>query len=67
MTWYLRSKGDHDTHHGVLGPGGTVIAACGVRFVPLSLPLGRVGLPGYPQDRDQICPACETHRKAGAR
>lgn len=55
------------THHGVLGPDGTVTASCGVTFRPRPLPYGRASLPGYPQDPDQICPACETHRKAGAR
>lgn len=67
MTWYLRSKGDHDTHHGELSADGTVLARCGVRFAPLGLPLGRVSLPGYPQDHDQVCPACDLHRKDGAR
>ncbi|MGH3755448.1 MAG: hypothetical protein ACRDRP_22685 [Pseudonocardiaceae bacterium] len=59
--------GDHDTHHGELSAKGTVGALCGVRFVPLPLPFGRVSLPGYPQDRDQICPACDIRRKKGAR
>ncbi|MGH3773910.1 MAG: hypothetical protein ACRDRW_21385 [Pseudonocardiaceae bacterium] len=68
MSWYLRSRADHDTHHGELGPDGVVVAACGVRFTPLPLPFGRVSLPGYPQDRDQICPACDTIRRGrGAR
>lgn len=65
MTWYLRSMGDQDTHEGELGAKGTVAASCGVRFTPLPLPYDRVSLPGYPQDRDQICPTCETRRKQG--
>ncbi|MGB6164381.1 MAG: hypothetical protein WCF33_09785 [Pseudonocardiaceae bacterium] len=67
MTWYLRSKKDHDTHHGERGADGTVGASCGVRFVPLTLPYGRVSLPGYPQDRDQICPTCDLRRRRGTR
>ncbi|MBV9030934.1 MAG: hypothetical protein JO364_11670 [Pseudonocardiales bacterium] len=67
MTWYLRSMGDHDTHHGELGAEGTVAASCGVRFTPLPLPYSRVSLPGYPQDRDQVCPACDTRRREAAR
>lgn len=67
VTWYLRSTKDHDTHHGELGAEGTVVASCGVRFRPFPLPYDRVSLPGYPQDRDQICSACETRRKQGAR
>ncbi|MGH3686416.1 MAG: hypothetical protein ACRDRU_18615 [Pseudonocardiaceae bacterium] len=67
MTWYLRSKADRDTHHGELGPEGTVAALCGVRFTPIPLPYDRVSLPGYPQDRDQTCPECDTRRKQGAR
>ncbi|MBV8542285.1 MAG: hypothetical protein JO268_17410 [Pseudonocardiales bacterium] len=63
MTWFLRSMGDRDTHHGVVGPDGAVAAACGARFTPRPLPYDRVSLPGYPQDRDQICPACEHHRR----
>ncbi|MGH3771748.1 MAG: hypothetical protein ACRDRW_10185 [Pseudonocardiaceae bacterium] len=58
MTWYLRSIGDHDTHHGELAADGIVTASCGVKFEPRLLPLGRIGLPGRPYDRDQICPAC---------
>ncbi|MEO7193555.1 MAG: hypothetical protein ABIZ05_01835 [Pseudonocardiaceae bacterium] len=42
VIWFLRSIGDHDTHRGALRPAdGTVIAACGVTFVPKVLPLGR--------------------------
>ncbi|MGH3696046.1 MAG: hypothetical protein ACRDRX_18990 [Pseudonocardiaceae bacterium] len=32
--WFLRSLGDHDTHHGQLGADGTVLARCGVSFTP---------------------------------
>ncbi|MGH3685884.1 MAG: hypothetical protein ACRDQY_21830 [Pseudonocardiaceae bacterium] len=68
VTWYLRSTSDRDTHHGELGADGTVAAACGVRFAPRPLPYDRVSLPGYPQDRDQICPQCDTIRRTrGAR
>lgn len=58
MSWYLRSAADHDTHRGELNPDGTVVAQCGIRFTPRPLPLGRIALPGHPQDRDQICPEC---------
>ncbi|MGB6162432.1 MAG: hypothetical protein WBF75_07655 [Pseudonocardiaceae bacterium] len=67
MTWYLRSKDDHDTHHGELGADGTVGASCGVRFTPVALPYGRVSLPGYPQDREQTCPTCDLRRRRGTR
>lgn len=67
MTWYLRSMRDHDTHHGQLGAEDTVTASCGVRFTPWPLPYDRVSLPGYPHDRDQICPACDTHHRKAAR
>jgi hypothetical protein len=67
VTWYLRSMDDHDTHRGELAADGTVTAACGVRFQPRPLPLGRVSLPGHPYDRDQVCPACDTRRREGAR
>ena len=66
-TWYLRSKDDHDTHHGERGADGTVGASCGVRFTPVALPYGRVSLPGYPQDREQTCPTCDFRRRAGTR
>lgn len=59
VTWYLRSGGDHDTHRGELRANGTVTASCGVEFVPRPLVFGRgPGLPGYPPDPDQVCPAC---------
>lgn len=64
MSWYLRSTGDRDTHRGVLQTDGTVVATCGLRFVPRSLLLGGVALPGYPQDRDQVCPECDRQRVA---
>ncbi|MGH3772592.1 MAG: hypothetical protein ACRDRW_14550 [Pseudonocardiaceae bacterium] len=60
VVWYLRSIGDHDTHRGVLRPAeGTVVAACGVTFVPRVLPFGRgLGFSGNPPDPEQVCPAC---------
>lgn len=58
MSWYLRSTSDRDTHCGELHADGTVVAQCGIRFAPYPLPLGGPALPGYPQDRDQICPEC---------
>ena len=57
MTWFLRSISDRDTHRGELYDG-IVLAACGIRFEPLPLPFNRIALPGWPQDRDQICPDC---------
>lgn len=60
MTWFLRSIGDHDTHRGELACDGIVTASCGATFIPRPLPHGRVSLPGYPYDRAQICPACDT-------
>ena len=66
MSWYLRSAGDHDTHRGELRPDGTVAARCGIEFVPKTLPFNRIALPGHPQDRDQICPACQQPGKAPA-
>ncbi|MGH3854430.1 MAG: hypothetical protein ACRETH_12460 [Steroidobacteraceae bacterium] len=56
MNWFLRSLGDRDTHHGMLGPDQMVTAACGVRFTPRPL---RTSLPGQPPDPDQICPVCD--------
>ncbi|MGH3779170.1 MAG: hypothetical protein ACRDRO_00700 [Pseudonocardiaceae bacterium] len=64
-TWYLQSMGDADTHRGDLNRDGTVTAACGSRFRPLPLLAGRVSLPCYPPDPDQICPDCNRH--GGAR
>ncbi|MGH3943517.1 MAG: hypothetical protein ACRDRY_15850 [Pseudonocardiaceae bacterium] len=58
MSWYLRSIGDADTHCGDLRDDGAVLGRCGVVFQPRQLPLGRLALPGQPQDRDQICPQC---------
>ncbi|MBV9162705.1 MAG: hypothetical protein JO281_14405 [Pseudonocardiales bacterium] len=60
VIWYLRSIGDHDTHRGALRPvDGTVVAPCGVTFVPRPLPFGHgLGFSGNPPDADQICPAC---------
>lgn len=59
MSWYLRSMGDRDTHHGgVVRPDGTVAADCGVEFEPLLLPLGSLALRGGPADPRQVCPKC---------
>jgi hypothetical protein len=60
VIWYLRSMGDHDTHRGALRPAeGTVVALCGVTFVPRPLPFGRgLGFSGNPPDPEQVCPAC---------
>lgn len=66
VSWYLRSAGDCDTHCGELRPDGMVAALCGAVFVPKPLPLDRIALPGHPQDRDQICPACQHPGKAPA-
>ena len=63
MKWYLRSTGDRDTHRGELRRDGTVAAQCGIRFEPRELP-GGLALPGYPQDRDQICPNCKRAKAA---
>jgi hypothetical protein len=57
-SWYLRSLSDHDTHKGELRPDGTMLALCGVQFEPRPLPLGRIALPGHPQDPEQICAKC---------
>lgn len=59
MSWYLRSVHDRDTHRAEqLRADGTVVADCGVEFVPRPLPFGRIALPGNPLDPDQVCPAC---------
>ncbi|MGH3770339.1 MAG: hypothetical protein ACRDRW_02890 [Pseudonocardiaceae bacterium] len=49
VVWFLRSIGDHDTHRGALRPAdGTVVALCGVRFVPRVLPFRRgLGFSGH--------------------
>ncbi|MGH3808394.1 MAG: hypothetical protein ACRDRU_17585 [Pseudonocardiaceae bacterium] len=63
-SWFLRGIGDRNTHYGAQGPDQMVTAMCGVRFTPRPL---RESLPGHPPDPDQICPACDTRRKGGAR
>ncbi len=63
--WFLRSMGDHDTHRGIYSPASrSVHAVCGVEFIPRPVGLAgeRMSLPGYPPDKDQICPTCR--RKA---
>ncbi len=55
--WWLRSMADHDTHRG-LKSGGSVDAACGIRFAPRPVAFGGEALPGEPPDPDQICPQC---------
>lgn len=63
MSWYLRSVRDRDTHRAEqLRANGTVVAECGVEFMPRPLPFGRIALPGNPLDPDQICPACAKTR-----
>lgn len=64
MSWYLRSIRDRDTHRAEqLRTNGTVVADCGVEFVPRLLPFGRIALRGNPLDPDQICPACAKRRE----
>jgi hypothetical protein len=59
VSWYLRSIGDRDTHRGEWSPvTRSVIAVCGVEFVPLPLPFDRIALSGSPPDPAQICPQC---------
>lgn len=57
LRWYPRSLGDHDTHRGVLRDG-VVHTSCGITYPPQWLACRAYALPGYPQDRDQICPRC---------
>lgn len=70
MSWYLRSLGDHDTHHGSLREDGTVLARCGVSFTPRptlqvvgpppgQLVTGGLALTGSPPDPDETCPQCQ--------
>lgn len=69
MSWYLRSRGDQDTHQGQLRDDGTVLALCGARFTPRptlriagpapgELVEGPLALKGNPPDPDQVCPEC---------
>ena len=69
MNWYLRSLGDHDTHHGIMGADGIVLARCGVTFTPRptlrivgsppgTLVTGDLALKGNPPDSDPVCPEC---------
>jgi len=66
VSWYLRSTSDQNTHRGELHQDGTVVTQCCVRFPPRPLPLGRITLPGHPQDRDQICPGCQNRAAVAA-
>ncbi|MGH3825279.1 MAG: hypothetical protein ACRDRA_20935 [Pseudonocardiaceae bacterium] len=70
MTWYLRSLGDQDTHYGILGADGIVVARCGASFIPRptlkvvgpppgTLATGGLALKGRPPDPDQVCPQCQ--------
>lgn len=76
MTWFLRSLADHDTHQGELRGDGTVLARCGLRFIPRptlrvagpapgELVEGPLALKGSPPDPMQICPTCQ--RDGGVR
>lgn len=57
--WFLRSMGDRDTHAGRYSIAGrSVLTVCGLEFVPIRLPGGRLALPGNPSDPDQVCPQC---------
>ncbi|MGH3821291.1 MAG: hypothetical protein ACRDRA_00360 [Pseudonocardiaceae bacterium] len=54
MSWYLQSIHDRDTHRAdLLRTNGSVVAECGVEFMPRPLPFGRIALPGHPLDPDQ--------------
>ncbi|MDQ3765506.1 MAG: hypothetical protein M3460_29925 [Actinomycetota bacterium] len=69
LRWFLRSLGDHDTHHGRLRDDGTVLAHCGALFTPRptlrivgpppgTLVTGDLALKGKPPDPDQVCAEC---------
>jgi hypothetical protein len=62
--WYLRSIGDRDTHCGELQSDGSVLGRCGVEFRARPLPYGRIALPYYPADPEQICPQCRESKPA---
>ncbi len=64
LAWHLRSSRDHDTHLGRYSNASrSVHALCGIEFVPRTLAYGRIDLPGYPPDPDQICPKCQTRER----
>jgi hypothetical protein len=65
--WFLQSTADQDTHRGTLQDDGTVVVKCGIQFRPRPLPMGRLSLPGSPQDPDQICPKCYAAKKKAVR
>jgi hypothetical protein len=57
--WFLRSMGDGETHCGRYSIASrSVLTVCGLEFVPLRLPFGRLALPGNPPDPQQVCPQC---------
>ena len=69
LRWFLRSWGDHDTHHGFKREDGAVLARCGALFTPRptlrivgpppgTLATGDLALKGSPPDPDQVCPEC---------
>ena len=60
MHWYVRSLADGDTHRGGLSlVTGSVVAVCGIEFVPLKALINRgPELPGFPPDPLQICADC---------
>ena len=69
LRWFLRSLGDHDTHHGTINGDGTVLARCGALFIPRptlrivgpppgTLVTGDLALKGNPPDPGQVCPEC---------
>ncbi len=75
LLWFLRSLGDHDTHHARMRADGTVLARCGLSFTPRptlriagpppgALVAGPLALRGNPPDPEQICSEC---RRGGAR
>jgi hypothetical protein len=57
--WFIRSMGDGETHCGrYLIATRSAFAMCGIEFVPLRLPFGRLALVGNPPDPEQVCPQC---------
>jgi hypothetical protein len=57
--WFLAGLGDGMTHCGRYSIASrSVLATCGIEFVPLRLPFGRLALVGNPPDPDQVCPQC---------
>ncbi len=57
LQWFLRSMGYGETHCGSYSIASrSVVSLCGLEFVPLRLPFGRLALAGNPPDPDQACP-----------